>query len=91
MTSSNNKGKDAEAHGEPPVSGATWVDDYERATGHVGGYWRAPDGRRIDSVEGSKGNVQIPVLSKKNEGTSIPAVLRSGRILTLMMRLRMLV
>ena len=81
MTSSNNKSKDAEAHGKPPVSGATWVEEYERATGHVGGYWRAPDGRRIDSVEVSGDDVQILVLSKKKNGASasfIPSALGIG-------------
>ena len=38
-------------HGEPPVQGATWVEDYERAGVHVSGYWRGPNGEHLEPVE----------------------------------------
>ena len=33
-----------------PVDGATWVEDYERSTGHVSGYWRLPNGEILDKA-----------------------------------------
>ena len=66
MTSINNKSKDTGSHGVPPVPGATWVEDYDRSTGHVSGYWKMPDGRRIDTIEISDGESRILVLNKKS-------------------------
>ena len=66
MTSINNKSKDAGSHGVPPVPGATWVEDYDRSTGHVSGYWKMPDGRRVDTIEISDGESRILVLNKKS-------------------------
>lgn len=57
------------APGPPPVPGATWVEEYERSTGHVGGYWRGPNGERIDAVEYDAASMSAssPVLDKKAE------------------------
>jgi hypothetical protein len=56
-----------DAHGNPPVSGATWVEPYDRAGIHVSGYWRGPNGEKIqveDSGSHSKSDRLAP-LDKK--------------------------
>ena len=54
-------------HGEPPVSGATWVEDYERAGAHVSGYWRGPNGEHLEPLEqNSPVEGARPALTKKN-------------------------
>jgi hypothetical protein len=55
-------------HGEPPVQGATWVEDYERAGVHVTGYWRGPNGEHLAPVEADSSNTPSLSLSKKNSG-----------------------
>ena len=45
-----------DGRGMPPVSGATWVEDYERAGVHVSGYWRGPNGERLEPVKASGGH-----------------------------------
>ena len=64
MTSSNDKMGDAS---KPSIPVAIRVEDYDRSTGHVRGYLKTPDGRRVDSVEVHEGDVQARVLSKKRD------------------------
>lgn len=51
----------------PPVPGAKRVEDYDRSTGHVSGYWRMPDGRRVESIEiNSDDSIALQVLNKED-------------------------
>ena len=59
-------------HGESPVSDGTRVEDYDRSTGHVRGYWRDSDGHKIDAVESDGHDVSNrPILNKSKNAGSI--------------------
>jgi hypothetical protein len=66
-------------HGEPPVQGATWVEDYERAGVHVTGYWRGPNGKRLQSLESTSTTFASPVLKKENLVKTSPKIDRNGQ------------
>ena len=58
---------------EPSDPDAVWVNDYERSGTHVSGYWRGPDGKRVDvsstEIPATASNAITPVLSKKKSAS----------------------
>ena len=57
---------DNDASDGPSASGAIYVKGYERSTGHVSGYWKNSDNKRINSMEVSSDSKSHHVLSKKS-------------------------